>query len=191
MDAYSILTGVGTMYLAPVGTAFPDVNVAPDSEDWRSLGETQDGVEVDPSEKIETIKTDQRTGSVKAVRTEEGLTIKTKMAEATLEKLADAIGATVTDTPPGVGTIGTREINLYRGATVAEYAVVFRGYSPYYNGPAQYQIPRMYFSKVDALKYEKGKNVAIPITLEALEDLNAASAAERYGKLIAQDAAAT
>jgi len=189
MDAYSILTGVGRIYIATVGTAFPAVNATP-SASWRDLGDTQDGVDVEPDEKQERIRTDQRTGAVKAVRTEETLLIKTKLAEATLENLADALGVDLTDTAPGSGTIGTREIHLHRGAAVEEFSVLFRGDSPYYSGNAQYQVPRMVFSKVDALKYEKGKNAAIPVTLEALEYLSAATEDERFGKLIGQDAAA-
>jgi len=189
MDALTILTGVGRLYIAPVGTTFTDLDDEPASP-WRDLGDTQDGVEASLDDKIEKITTDQRTGNVKATRTEETLMIKTKLAEATLENLADALNANVTDTPAGAGTIGTREINLYRGATVEEYAVIFRGSSPYYVGPAQYQVPRMIFGKVDSLKFDKGKNAAIPVTFEALEDLNASSVAERHGKLIAQTAAA-
>src|SRR5690349_18851993 len=140
MDAYSILTGVGTIYVAAAGTAMPAVNAAP-SGSWRTLGETQDGVDVEPNDKIEKIMTDQRTGPVKAERTEETMIIKTKLAEATLENLADAMGVTLTDTAPGSGTIGTREVNLHRGAVVQEFAILFRGKSPYFNGNGQFYIP--------------------------------------------------
>lgn len=190
MDAYSLLTGVGRLYIAPVGTAFPALTASP-SGSWRELGDTQDGVDVNSDDKVELVRTDQRTGPVKATRTDETIVIKTKLAEATLENLADALGGTVTDTAPGVGTIGTREISLHRGATVAEFAFLFRGTSPYGNFPAQYELPRAYCDEVGALKYEKGKNMSIPVTFKALEDLDAASEEDRYGRLIAQDAAAT
>ena len=187
MDSYSILTGVGLIYIAPVGSTFPELSDAPDTP-WRSLGETQDGVEVEHDEKIERIRTDQRTGVVKATRTEESLVVKTKLVEATLENLADALGVSVTDTPADVGTIGTREIPLYRGATVSEYAVLIRGYSPYLDGAAQYEIPRGFFGKVETIKYEKGKNASIPFSFESLEDLAAVSPQDRFGRLIAKDA---
>lgn len=189
MNQFSIMTGVGRIYIADVGTAFPDVEDAP-GVSWRDLGDTQDGVDVEHSDKIEKIRTDQRTGAVKATRTEEDVMIKTKLAEHTLENLADALGVTLVDTAPGAGTIGTREIHLHRGATVAEYAVLFRGFSPYLSGNGQYEIPRVIFGKVDGVKYEKGKNAGIPITFEALEDLDASTEDERFGRLIAQDAAA-
>lgn len=188
MDAFSILTGVGTLYIADALTAPPSLGSAP-SGSWRVLGDTQDGVDVDPSQKVELTRTDQRTGAVKAVRSEESLKIKTKLAEATLENLGDALGNSVTDTAPGVGTIGTRKVFLYRGATVAEYAFLFEGYSPYLSGPAYYYIPRGFFD-LDAIKHDKAKNAAIPVTFEALEDLSASTAEERFGYLIAKDAAA-
>lgn len=189
MDAYALLTKVGRIYLAPVGTAFPDLTDAPASP-WRDLGDTQDGVDLNSDDKVELIRTDQRTGPVKATRTDETVVVKTKLAEMTLENLADALGATLTDTAAGSGTIGTREINLHRGSDVQEFAFLFRGDSPYGNFPAQYELPRAYCDEVGAIKYDKGKNVAIPVTFKCLEDLEAATDDERYGRLVVQDAVA-
>lgn len=188
MDAFSIMTGVGTLYIADALTAPPTLGSSP-SGSWRALGDTQDGVDVDPSQKVELTRTDQRTGPVKAVRSEESLKVKTKLVEATLENLADAMGNSVTDTAPGVGTIGTRKVNLYRGASVTEYAFLFEGYSPYLNGPAYYYIPRGYFD-LDAIKHDKAKNAPLAVTFEALENLSASTAEERFGYLIAKDAVA-
>lgn len=188
MDKFSIMTGVGTLYIAAANTAPPTLGASP-SASWRSLGDTQDGVEIDPSQKIELTRTDQRTGAVKAVREEESVKVKTKLVEHTLENLAAVLGNSVTDTAPGVGTIGTRKVYLYRGAAVDEYALLFQGYSPYLDGPAYYYVPRGFFD-MDSIKHEKAKNAPIQITFEALEDLNAATADERFGYLIAEDAAA-
>jgi hypothetical protein len=189
MDAFSLLTGVGKLYIAPLGTAFPAVTATPGAS-WRDLGDTQDGVDMNSDDKIELVRTDQRTGPVKATRTDETIVVKTKLAEATFENLADAMGVSVTDTPAGSGTIGTRAMPLHRGAHVSEFAFLFRGDSPYGSYPAQYELPRAFCDEVGALKYEKGKNMPIPITFKCLEDLNAATESERYGRLVAQDAAA-
>lgn len=186
MDAYSIMTGVGTLYIATSLTAAPTLGTTPGAS-WRTLGDTQDGVEVELSQKVEKTTTDQRTGAVKAVREEETLKVKTKIIEATLENFADFIGNSVTDTAPGSGTIGTRKVNLYRGANVDEFALLFEGYSPYLNGPAYYYVPRC-FIDLDAIKYDKAKNAPFPITFEALENLSAATAEERFGYVIAKDA---
>lgn len=188
MDSFAIITGMGRIYAAPALTAPPTLGTDP-TGDWRDLGDTQDGLDMDPSQKIELTRTDQRTGAVKAVRSEEALKFKTKLAENTLENLGDMMGKVVDDTAPGVGTIGTRKINFYRGATVEEFAFLFVGYSPYLDGPAAYYVPRGYFD-LDSIKFDKAKNAPIPITFEALEDLEATTADERFGYLIAKDALA-
>jgi hypothetical protein len=191
MNAYEILSGVGTLYAAAANTAAPAVNAAP-SVSWTDLGETDGGVKVVPTQKIEGHGTDQRTGKVKATRTEETLGIETSLAQATLENLAKVMGGqTVTDTPPGVATIGIRAMGFYRGGSVDEFALLFRASSPYGDYPAQYYIPRGYFDGDNGMEYKKGPKVMIPVKFEALEDLNAGSEEERFGVYTAQDAAVT
>lgn len=186
---YQILVGVGTLYIAPVGTAMPVLTVIP-SGPWRSLGETEDGVTVSKTQSIEAFSSDQRTGNVKAVRTEEGVTIETNLKESTLENLADVINGTITDTAPGAGTIGTRRLYLHKGADVAEYALLFRGASPYGAFPGQFYVPRGYMDDDVEMEFKKDENTLIPVKFMALEDLNAATEDERFGQALYQDAAA-
>jgi hypothetical protein len=190
MNAYEVLTGVGNLYLATVGTAFPAVNEAPGAG-WTALGETDGGVTVTPKQKIDKHRVDQRTGAVAASRSEEDLTIETSLALATLENLAKALGGAVTDTAPGVATIGYRTLNLYRGTSVTEYALLFRGNSPYGAYNSQFEVPRVYVDGDIGMEYTKDGKVLVPVTFEALENLSASTAGERFGKLVAQDAAAT
>lgn len=187
--ADEILTGVGRLYIAAVGTAFPAVNATPGAS-WTNLGETLDGVTVTPDQTVNEFGTDQRTGKVKASRSEESLMIETKLAQSTLENLASVLGNTVTDTPPGVGTIGTRKVGLTRGFAVDEYALLFRGTSPYGAFNAQYEVPRGYFGGSQAMEFTKEGQVAIPVEFHALEDLSASTDDEKFGRLTAQDAAA-
>ncbi len=189
---YEILTGVGTLFVAVVGTAFPAVDVldAALPVAWRALGYTQDGVSIKKTSKVEKIPVDQETGAVKASRTEEGLTIETMLAEATLENLADFLGNTVTDTPAGSGTIGTRAVGLYSGGYVKSFALLFRGKSAYGDYQAQYQVPMAYLDGDAELKFAKGKNPAIKAAFEALVDPDATVEAEKFGKLVMQDAVA-
>ncbi len=190
MESYELLTGVGTLYIAPVGTAFPTLATATPAAPWRSLGETQDGVKVTLDQKVEQHRTDQRTGAVKATRSEEDMTLETKLVVGTLENLADVLGNTVVDTPAAPGVIGTREVPLHRGLTVDEYAFLFRGYSPYGGTyPAQYELPRGYFDDSAELEHTKDGVAVIPVKVVALEDLDAATGSE-FGRLYAQDAAA-
>lgn len=181
MNSYEILTGAGQLYVATVGTAFPAVNAAP-SGSWIPLGETRDGVKVTHDEKIEVHTTDQRTGGAKAVRTEEGLVIETKLAQGTLDNLGKLLGVTPTGTNP-------KELTLYRGSVVTEYAFLFRGASPYGAAfAAQYQLPRGYFEGPVEPEYTKDGSVVYAAKFNALEDLTAATAADRFGKISAQTA---
>lgn len=189
MNSYEILTGVGRLYVAPVGTAFPALTASP-SGSWRDLGETQEGVTVTYDEEIEEITVDQETGPVKAHRTSETLAVETNLAMATLENLADVLGVTVTDTPPGSGTIGTREVPNYKGSAVKEFAFLFRGDSPYGDYPAQYEIRRGYFGGSVDLEHVKDGNAKVKAMFHALVNLSAANDSEKFGRLIAQDAAA-
>ncbi len=188
--ADEILTGVGRLYIAAVGATYPAVNVTPNAAVWTDLGETLDGVTVTPDQTINEFTTDQRTGGVKATRSEESLMIETKLAQNTLENLASVLGVTVTDTPPGSGTIGTRKIGLTRGFTVDEFALLFRGTSPYGAWNAQYEVPRGYFGGSQAMEHTKDGQTSIPVEFHALEDLSASTDGEKFGRLIEQDAAA-
>ena len=188
-EPYEILVGVGTLYIAPAGTAKPALTATP-SGSWRDLGLTKEGVKVNKTSKIEGFSPDQHTGKIKAVRTEEGLTIETQLMENTLENLADVIGGSVTDTAPGSGTIGTRTLKMYQGADVEEFALLFRGSSPYGAYPGQFYVPRGYFDDDVEMEFTKDAEAVVPVKFEALEDLDAATAADRFGIVEYQDAAA-
>ena len=188
---YEVLVGVGTLYIGAANLAAPATVATVPGVGWTSLGETDGGVKVTKTQNIESFTSDQRTGKMKAVRTEEGLTIETNLNEATLENLANVINGTVTDTPAGVGVIGTRALKLHAGATVTEYALLFRGSSPYGNFPGQFYIPRGYMDDDVEMEFSKDGKVLIPVKFEALEDLSASTEADRFGVVTYQDAAAT
>lgn len=183
---YEILNGVGDLYIATLGTTYPAVDAVPGAS-WRHMGFTQDGLSIKLAQKIEKTFVDQETGAVKASRSEESMTVETNLAETTLENLADHLGGTVTDTAPGSGTIGTREVGSYRGGSVKTFAVLFRGKSAYGDYPAQTQIPVCYIDGDLELKYAKGKNPVIKVAFEALVDPDATADAFKFGKTIMQD----
>ncbi|HFC09069.1 MAG TPA: hypothetical protein ENJ54_04310 [Chloroflexi bacterium] len=190
MDAYQILVGVGSIYVAPANTPKPDLAAEPGSE-WVYLGETEDGVTATKSQSIAEHKSDQRTGPIKATRTDESMTIATKLVAATLENLSVAIGgATVNDNPPQTGVIGTRNMGLYLGGEVKEFAILFRGSSPYGDYPGQFYVPRGYFGGEVGLEFKKDKETVIPVEFHALEDLNVADPTMRFGVVEYQDAPA-
>lgn len=187
---YEILVGVGQLYIAAAGTAAPAVSASPGAG-WTDLGDTDGGVKVIKTQNIETFSSDQRTGKLKARRTEEGVTIKTNLNEATLENLAYAIQGTVTDTAPGAGTIGIRTLHMHAGPEVSEFALLFRGQSPYGNFPGQYYVPRGFVDDDIEMEFTKDGKTLIPMKFEALEYESASTENERFGTVTYQDAAAT
>lgn len=190
MEAYELLTGVGEIFIAPAGEAKPALNAAPGGN-WVSLGVTDGGVKVTKTQTIEKHRVDQRVGIVKAHRTEEGQTVETSLAQATLENYVNVVGGSVTDTPPGVGTIGVRSVKNYRGKVVEEFALLFRGDSPYgANFVGQYYVPRGFMDDDVETEYQKEGKTLIPVKFEAMEDLSAVDAEDRFGQYDYQDAAA-
>lgn len=197
-EPYEIIMAPAELYLAPVSTAFPDVDESPASP-WVRLGTSgkdnmdEVGVTVTHNQTFATKRTLGSTGPVKVTRTEEDLTIEATLLDLTAEQYAKALnGVTVTDTAAGAGTPGTRSITMRQGTSVTQFALLCRGASPYGDSYAgQYQVPKCYQSAAPAPVFSKGDAAALKLTFTAVEDLDAATEAERFGKLVLQDAAAT
>ena len=188
---YTVLVGVGTLYIGAANLARPATVETTPGAGWTSLGETDGGVTIRKTQNIERFSSDQRTGNIKAVRTEEGLEIETNLNEATLENLAYAIEGTVTDTPAGVGTIGTRALKLYKGADVGTFALLFRGSSPYGAFAGEFYVPVVFSAEDVEMEFAKDGKTLIPVKFEALEDTTAGSATDRFGSVIYKDAVAS
>ena len=193
MTPFEILAGTYTLYLAPVGTAYPIVTAAP-AVAWVRIGTNgdvnydEDGVVVSHVVKQDLARSAGRLGPIKAWNTEEDLMISLKLMDVTLEAYAIALNkAAVTTTAAGVGTPGTKRIGLSQGADPITYALLARGLSPYGDAfVAQYEVPRVFQSANQKPVYKKGKPATLELEFTALEDLAAASAAERFGRLVDQ-----
>ena len=197
MEPYEIIGAPLTLWLAPVGEAFPAVDEDPGGN-WVKVGTSGDanydpeGVTVTHNQTIETATPAGRTGAVKAWRTEEQLMAAVTLWDVSLEQYAAALNdAAVATVAAGVGTAGTKTIGLSQGQDVALYALLARGVSPYGNGlTSQYQMARCYQSGSPAVQYRKGQPAGLALEFMALEDPDAAAATERFGKLVSQHQAA-
>jgi hypothetical protein len=199
-EPYEILAAPFDVYLAPVGTAFPEVDATP-GVSWDLLGTNgaanyaEDGITVTHDQTIEIFRGLRGTGPVKAFRTAETLSLGFVLHDVSLEQYAKAINdATVTDNAAGGGNAGFRELDLHQGPDVAVFALLCKSpiNSPYGDGMAmQYEVPKVYQGANPTLVYRKGQPAGLAITFTVLEDLEAASDAERFGRLVAQDAAAS
>ena len=194
---FEIIAGPLTLWLAPVGTAFPIVTAAP-AGPWAKVGTSgdrnysDDGVSVQHSQKNEVARPAGATGPVKAFRTEEDLMIMVTMWDVSLEQYMLALGGVApTTTAAATGVPGTKRIGLSRGPDVVNYALMARGPSAYADGMfAQYEVPVCYQSASPKLAYKKGVPAGIELEFTALEHGAAASAAERFGRLVMQHQAA-
>lgn len=192
-NAYEILSGVGTLYVADGETAKPSMDSAPGVA-WTEISETDGGVKVIASQEITKLFSDQHTGAIKAIRPEEGLRVETNIIRSTLELLAKVLGGqTVTDTAAGASTVGYRTIGFHRGQSVTEFAMLFRGtfsaYGSSYN--AQFYLPRGYFDGEVGMEFKKDDKVLVPVQFEALMDLDESTSEYKFGQFDMQDAAET
>lgn len=188
MQPYEIIAAPFELWWAPVGTAFPAINAAPSSP-WAKVGTsgknnyTDAGVRVTHAQTIDQFRFHGGTGPRKAVRSEESLTIMVTMADVSLEQYRLALNndAIATTAAPDRKTV-----TLYQGPAVVTLALLVRGPSPYDAAlNLQYQIPRCFQNGSPEIAYVKNAPAAIELQFVALEDLAAATDADRFGSLVA------
>ncbi|KKN55916.1 hypothetical protein LCGC14_0577590 [marine sediment metagenome] len=185
----SVLVGSGELFVAPVGEAFPDVDTTP-AGNWESLGDVDGGVTVNLNQTLDEHRVDDESGPIKATISEEDLQIVANLAEATLENLGNAFDRQDPVTAAGPPAIKTN--TLYRGVgVVTEMALLFRTSSPYVLGTAsnmQFEVPRAVQAGNIGPAFVKDGKTLIPVEFHALADQSAPTAAEKFGRLIAQTA---
>lgn len=198
MSPYEIMGVPFTLYVAPVGTAFPLLGAAP-SGDWLKIGTSGDrnysdeGVTVAHSQALNSVRGAGATGPQKAWRTEEDLVVSLTLWDMTLEQYAIAINTNpVATTAAGVGTIGFKTLKLYQGVEVRTMALLIRGEASAYGEgwKSQYQVPVCYQSGNPEPVFTKGEPAGLALEFTALEDPNAATPDARFGSLIMQHAIA-
>lgn len=190
---FEIIAAPFTIWMAPVGTAFPIVTAAP-AVTWTKIGANgnvnydEGGVEVAHTQKLEQARPAGTTGPVKVWRTEEDMMVSFTLWDITLEMYRYALNAaTLTTTAAATGVPGTKKIGLKRNTDVALYALLARGVSPYGDGfVAQYEVPLCYQSGNAKPVGKKGKPMGLALEFTALEDLTAGTDAERFGRLVSQ-----
>lgn len=183
-----------TLWVAPVGTTFPDIDAEPDSSDWTLVGSsgprnyTDAGVTVEHAQSIVLKRSLVRPGPRRAVRVDESLWIRVAIADLTLEQYRLALyAATLTTTPAGPGVVGSKHIGLSRGMTAARHALLVRGPSPYRaDGALQYEIPVAVQAGTPQPIFRGDQPAALALAWQALIDPDALTADEQFGRLVAQ-----
>ena len=197
---FEVIAAPVTLWFANVGTAFPALDATPGAG-WTKVGSSGsqnydrgEGVTIEHRQTTVPWRSVGDTGTRKSFRTEEDLIIRLKLVDVTLEQYAIALNNnTVTDTPPGAGTIGTRKIGLSRGTSITTKALLIRSEASPYGADfvSQYEVPMaQQVGSPTVAQGKPGEPSGLNLEFMALVDTSAASADERFGRLIAQDAAA-
>jgi hypothetical protein len=195
---FEIIAQPFTLWIAPVATVFPAIDAAPPGP-WVKVGTsgdlniTEDGVTVTHSQEVELWKALGSVGPRKAFRTGEELRIAFVLADLSLEQYALALNYnTVTTTAPGSGVAGRKKIGLSRGLAMPQRALLLRGNGASMYGEgwnAQYEVPIAVQVGEPEVVFTKGEPAGLQLEWVAIEDTTAASADERFGRLVAQNAA--
>lgn len=187
-EPFYLIAAPFDIWLAPAGTAEPALGSDP-TGDWEKLGSngaydySEDGITVTHEQTVEKFRGLRGTGFIKAFRTAETLMLGFTLHDLSLEEYAKALNdATVTVDGD------ENSIPLHLGPNVAQHALLARGASPYDddNLEMQYYIPKVFQGANPAPVHKKGTPAGLALSFEALEDLDAATESERFGRLVAQ-----
>ncbi|KKN39094.1 hypothetical protein LCGC14_0746900 [marine sediment metagenome] len=184
-EPYEVVVGPVEVYISPVGTAMPAVTLEPPASPWvligtlgnREIGE--DGVSLAHEESIEDFRGLGSTGILKSMRTEEGIVISFMLNDITLAEYSRALNlnAKTTDGSDDV-------IDLYKGVDVATRALLVRGNGLGPNGASkniQFELPRVRPDAAPDVVFVKGTPAGLALSFRVMDDLNAASSADRHG----------
>jgi hypothetical protein len=190
-EPFDILVGPADVWVAAVGTGFPDVTdeiskdrFSPDGSGWQYLGFTEGGVKVTHDAGATLIHVDQHSGPVKAFRPQEVLKIGFSLVTLTLESYALAANSIdVADNGDN------RSIDLSFGFDVRQKAMLIRGPSPYVDADngAQYELPVVVQTGAPTVDFKREDKSVLTLEFSTLEDPNAYTPGERFGRLRALD----
>lgn len=194
---YEVIAAPYQVYWAVTGSAFPKIEDTPSSP-WALLGTsgnlnyTEAGITVAHTEEIVEWRSLGDTGTRKVFRTSESLKIRLVLADVTLEQYRHALNLnSVTDVPPATDA-GYRWIGLSKGPFVSQVALIVRGPSAYGDAMfSQYQIPFCFQTGNPEITFaNSGEPAGLALEWTATIDPDAPTTAERFGRLVMQDAAA-
>jgi len=191
---FEIIAAPFTAWYAPLGETFPLIDAAP-AGNWTMIGTSGDesydeeGVTVTHEQEVNEARPLGSTGAVKAFRASESLVLGFTLWDVSLENYLLAMNSnTVTTTAAATGTAGFKELPFYRGEQVATMALLLRAdVSPYGDAmKMQYEVPYCYQNGAPEVVYRKAEPAGIALEFRVLVDPNAASDADKFGRLKAQ-----
>lgn len=193
---FEIIAAPFSVYIAPVGEPFPNVDEAP-AGNFVLLGTSgdrnysEDGVKISHPQTHEFFRFLGATHPRKANRTEEDMMIEFDLADLTAAQYKFAMNENaITDVAAGSGTPGFQFFSLARGLVTAEHALLVRGPSAADDAfNSQYEIPRVIHVGEPEIVFKKDEVAFISMIFQALED-PADQVNLPFGRYVIQDAAA-
>lgn len=191
---YEIIGAPAEIYIAAVGTAFPDIDATPNPADWTKLGTdgalnyTPDGVKTSSPQAFNIFRSLGSAAPRKVFRTEEDGKYGVSVADMTMETFAQVMGSTVATVPAGSGSAGSKWVGLSRGLDIPTVALLIRVLqSPYIEeGNLQYEIPRAQYTGSPETTWKRSDPAVLDMEWMALVDPAAATPAEQLGRIRAQ-----
>ncbi len=153
---YEVIAGPIQAWVAPLGTAFPLVNVAP-AASWILLGTngdkniTEDGMTIRNAAEVNLFRSLGQSMAVKAFRVSEDIEVEFDLADMTLEMIDKAVGGPATaagnvvTTAAGAGTAGFKTLSMVKGFVIPTIALLVRSaINPYGDGfNMQWEFPKV------------------------------------------------
>lgn len=160
----NLLQGPATLYWGLFGTAEPATLATAPASPWVDLGGTNDGLELEVADEYAQLTVDQLLMAPESRRTARAVTLKTNLAEPTLENFA----RTINNSQPTTAT-GTKSLDLDDGLAAfqpAYSALLFDGYAP--GGFRRRVIIRKTLqTDSTAHSYKKDDQTLLPVTFTA------------------------
>ena len=126
--ATDVLVGTGTLFTAPLGTAFPvDPTVTPAAA-WEDIGYSEDGWIFAVDKTFEDVLVAEEVDALRVLKTAQEIRVRGVTAQATLENLQIAMGGGTI--AAGVPAAGFRTYSPPASATFTELAVLLRALAP-------------------------------------------------------------
>ncbi len=184
-----ILNGPLELYWAPVGEAFPDVDVAP-AGNWALIGTsgstnyTEDGVSLAYDKSFEVFRGLGNSYPLKAFLTETDGFVRVTMADMTLDQLRMAFNLNAVTAV--VGPPAIEHFSLDVGSDLTEMALLVRGTgkSPEFDGSnMQFELNRVVETGSHEITFVKGDAANVELEFRMLLD-----ASDAVGRLVAATA---
>ena len=164
-----VIDGPFTIWLATFGQTFPEIGAAPPGP-WVQFGQNgasnyTEPVVIQNSQTINPTMVQGSTVSIKPFREDESCLVQVTCNDMRLENISRVFnGNAVTDVAPTSGSAGYRRLDLKRGHTVQQFALLLRGPSPYGDDFAsQVWAPAAHIQSANRIRLPKGEGSAYEV----------------------------